>query len=136
MDRFAFVSFLKTLVKSVIQPVIVVTDSHLAHREKVISEYIESESKSLGVHLLPAYSPEYNSDEQVWNQLKGKLGKVASKTKDDFIGFIRSRMKSLQKRPKVVSGFFRLLDTKYACRESYVLLVGVSKFYSLESLFV
>ena len=48
------------------------------------------EPKILGLHLLPGYSPELNPDEQVWNQLKAKLGKAALKTKDEFISFVRS----------------------------------------------
>ena len=117
MDRFAFVVFLKQLVKSVGQPIIVITDGHPAHRAKWVQEYVKKEPRLLGVHLLPGYSPELNPDEQVWNQLKERLGKVALKTKEDFIRFIRSKMKSLQKKSKVVSGFFRLFDTKYACRQ-------------------
>ncbi|WP_101746541.1 transposase [Endozoicomonas acroporae] len=76
--------------------------------------------KLLGLHLLPSYSPELNPDEQVWNQLKEKLGKAALKTKDEFIDFVRSKMRALQKTPEVVKGFFRLHDTSYACRQCYL----------------
>ena len=75
-----------------------------------------SESGMLGLHLLPSYSTELNPDEQVWNYLKDELGKVALKTKEEFIAYIRSRMKKLQKMPDIVAGFFRRIDTQYACR--------------------
>ena len=88
MDRFAFVDFLKSLVKSVNQPFIVVTDGHSAHRAKFTQEYVAQEQKILG--------------EVIWNRLKEKLGKVALKTKKDFIDFIRSTMRSLQKSPEII----------------------------------
>ncbi|MBO9481070.1 MULTISPECIES: hypothetical protein [Gammaproteobacteria] len=48
---------------------------------------------------------------------KEKLGKVALKTKDEFTGFVRSKMRALQKMPEVVQGFFRLHDASYACSQ-------------------
>ena len=115
-----FVDYLKSLARCVDKPFIVITDGHPAHRAKYTKKYVEQEPKLLGLHLLPGYSPELNPDEQVWNYLKEKLGKAALKTKDEFIKFIRSRMRSLQKLPDVVKGFFRMYDTSYACRQSYV----------------
>lgn len=116
MDRFMFVDYLKSLVRCVDRPVIVITDGHPAHRAKYTKEYVEQEPRILGLHLLPGYSPELNPDEQVWNYLKEKLGKTALKTKEEFITFIRSKMRGLQKMPETVKGFFRLHDTSYACR--------------------
>lgn len=120
MDRFMFVDSLKSLVRSVDKPVIIITDGHSAHRAKYTQEYVAQEPKILGLHLLPGYSPELNPDEQVWNQLKAKLGKAALKTKDEFISFVRSKLRSLQNMPEVVKGFFRLRDTSYACRQCYL----------------
>ena len=120
MDRFAFVDYLKSLVRSVDKPIIVITDGHPAHRAKFTKEYVEQEPRILGLHLLPGYSPELNPDEQVWNHLKEGLGKTALKTKEECIDFIRSKMKSLQKMPEAVKGFFRLHDTSYACRQCYL----------------
>lgn len=116
MGRFAFVDYLKSLVRSSDKPIIVITDGHPAHRAKFTKDYVEREPKLLGLHLLPGYSPELNPDEQVWNRLKEALGKAALKTKEEFVSFIRSSMRSLQKSPEVIKGFFRMFDTNYACR--------------------
>ena len=43
MDRFAFVDYLKSLVRSVDKPIIVITDGHPAHRAKFTKEYVEQE---------------------------------------------------------------------------------------------
>ena len=115
-----FVKYLKSLIRSVDKPVIIITDGHPAHRAKYTKDYVEQEPKLLGLHLLPSYSPELNPDEQVWNHLKEKLGKTALKTKADFIEFIRSKMRALQKMPEAVKGFFRWHNTGYACRQCYL----------------
>ena len=116
MNQFAFIRFLKTLVKSVKTPIIVITDGHPAHRAKSVQEYVAKEPRLLGLHLLPSYSPELNPDEQVWNNLKRQLGKTALKTKEDFVGFVRTIMRKLQNAPEIVAGFFRMYHTQYACR--------------------
>lgn len=46
-----------------------------------------------------------NSDEQVRNQLKEKLGKAALKTKDELISVVHSKLRSPQNMPEVVKGF-------------------------------
>ncbi len=111
-----FAGYLKSLVGSVDRLVIIISDGHPAHHAKYMRNYVEYEPKLPGLHLLPGYSPELNPDEQVWNQLKKKLGKTALKIRDDFVGFVRSQVRRLQKMPEVVKGVFRLHDTSYACR--------------------
>lgn len=117
MDTQAFIKYLKSLVQAVQKPIIVITDGHPAHRSKLTQDYVKSEPKLLGFHLLPSYSPELNPDEQVWNYLKDGLGKIALKTQKEFESYIRSRMRKLQKLPAAVAGFFRHMDTQYACRQ-------------------
>ena len=111
------VDFLKSLVKSVEKPFTIVTDGHPAHRAKFTQEYVAQEPKILGLHLLPGYSPELNPDEQAWNHLKEKLGKAALKTKEEFIDFIRSTMRSLQKSLRVSSGC--MIPVMHADRVTY-----------------
>ncbi len=93
LDQWAFIGFLKSPLKSDRKPVIIITDGHPAHRAKSVRAFVEKEPRLLGLHLLPSYSPELNPDELAWNYLKEKLGKVALKTKHDFILFIRRAMK-------------------------------------------
>ncbi len=112
-----FVGYLKSLVRSVDRPVIIISDGHPAHRAKYTRDYVEHEPKLPGLHLLPGYSPDLNPDQQVWNQLKKKLGKTVLKTRDNFIGFVRSQVRRIQKISELVKGFFRLHDTNYARRQ-------------------
>ncbi|WP_281648352.1 IS630 family transposase [Parendozoicomonas sp. Alg238-R29] len=116
LDQWAFIRFLKSLLSSVRKPVIIITDGHPAHRAKSVRQFVEKEPRLLGLHLLPSYSPELNPDELAWSYLKQKLGKVAHRSKENFIRLIRKTMKPLQNSPKTVAGFFRQYHTAYACR--------------------
>lgn len=77
------------------------------HQAKYSQEHVAREPKILGLQSLSGDSPELNPDEQVWNQLKEKLGKAAFKTKDDFARFVTSKMRSLQNMPELVKVFFQ-----------------------------
>ena len=46
---------------------------------------------------LPAYSPDLNPDEQVWNHAKARLGKLFVATKEEFKTALFSSMFSLQR---------------------------------------
>lgn len=59
--------------------------------------------------FLPAYSPELNPDEQVWNHAKLHLGKRAIKNESEM----KTCLRSIQKRKTLIKSFFCMPDTKY-----------------------
>ena len=63
---------------------------------------------------LPAYSPELNPDEQVWNQAKSKIGKMAIGSKSMMREAVLGAMRSIQKSKQLIKAFFKLEHTKYA----------------------
>ncbi|WP_079253905.1 IS630 family transposase [Endozoicomonas arenosclerae] len=115
-----FIRFLKQLLKGHDRPVIVVVDGHPAHKAKKVQNYLKSESRLLGIHVLPAYSPELNPDEFVWGFLKsGCIGRMILRTKDQFLKAISSGLKKLQRSQGIILGFFRAEHTAYACLETF-----------------
>ena len=64
--------------------------------------------------FLPAYSPELNPDEQVWNHAKAEVGQHPIKNKLEMETLILSVMQSIQQKIELVKSFFRLPDTLYA----------------------
>ena len=67
------------------------------------------------LHLLPAYSPERNPDEQVWEEIKDKrLGRKAIKNKLDLKKKWHSALNSLQRKVDRVKSCFSLPETPYA----------------------
>ena len=49
--------------------IVVVLDNASSHHSKQIKDF-EKASENLKLYFLPAYSPEWNPDEKVWNHLK------------------------------------------------------------------
>ena len=64
--------------------------------------------------FLPAYSPELNPDEQVWNHAKAEVSKRPIKSKLEMESSILSAMSAIQQKTELVKSFFRLPDTLYA----------------------
>ena len=50
------------------KPVFVVVDGHPVHKSALVRQYVEGQCGRLQLFLLPPYSPQLNSDEQVWAQ--------------------------------------------------------------------
>ena len=113
-----FIQFLKQIVNSHDCPVLIVTDGHSAHKAKKVMKFLKGEERLLDIQLLPPYSPELNPVELVWSVLKGgRIGRMALKTKRQFLQAVSSGLKSLQRQKKKVLGFFRAEHTAYACLE-------------------
>jgi transposase len=65
------------------------------------------------VEYLPAYCPDLNPDEQVWNHAKARLAKRFVATKDEFKAALLAIMFSIQRSIELILSFFQLPDTKY-----------------------
>jgi transposase len=65
-----FIGFIKRLLHNVQRMVFLIVDGHPAHQAKSVKRFCESVRDRLRLFLLPAYSPELNPDERVWNDLK------------------------------------------------------------------
>jgi transposase len=85
MTADLFIEFLKRLLKNQNCPVFLIVDGHPVHRSAKVKAFVEATDGRLKLFQLPAYSPELNPDEQVWNQLKNhRIGKMFIKSLDDM----------------------------------------------------
>ncbi|MEW6131977.1 MAG: transposase, partial [Pseudomonadota bacterium] len=75
---------------------------------------VEDHAERLELIFLPPYSPELNPDELVWAHVKKRIAKATSNTKDALKRTIDRAMRSLQKMPDVVCGFFHAPTCSYA----------------------
>jgi hypothetical protein len=57
------------------------------------------------VVLLPSYAPDLNPAEGVWANMKNGLGNLAARNVDQLAAVVRNRLKRIQYRPAVISGF-------------------------------
>jgi transposase len=85
---------------------VVVMDRAPPHTSKKTRAWIESQPR-LHVFHLPAYSPDWNPDEKVWNYLKPKeLSSHQAKNKDELKQLARKKLQSMAKRPRLMRGIF------------------------------
>jgi transposase len=64
------VAFLRQLRAGIRRPLVLIWDRWSVHRSKVVREYLERHRGRIRVEWLPAYAPELNPAEQVWNHAK------------------------------------------------------------------
>ena len=91
-----------------------IADNARYHHSKQVKAFLETQLGEIMIAFLPAYSPELNPDEQVWNHAKAEVGKHPIKSKLDMETLILSAMLSIQQKIDLVKSFFRLPDTLYA----------------------
>ena len=117
MNSTRFIQFLKQLRGDAGKPIIVVVDNARYHHSKETQAFIVAQKGSdqgtITLAFLPAYSPEFNPDEQVWNHLKARLGKLPIASKEAMKRSVLSILRSIQKSTSLVKSFFRLSKTKY-----------------------
>lgn len=107
LDAPRFITFLKRLVDRAERPVFLVVDRHPVHRSAKVRKYVESTAGALRLFFLPSYSPELNPDEHVWNHVKNhNIGKRIVAGPDHLKKLAISALRTLQKLPSTVSGFF------------------------------
>ncbi len=114
MNSEGFIDFLQALSEDSQQVVFVVVDGASYHRSAKVKAHLDSTKGGVELFQLPAYSPELNPDEQVWNQAKQRIGRMAIDSKVQMKKTIDKVMCSIQKSVELIKSFFRLKDTKYA----------------------
>jgi transposase len=114
MNSEKFIDFLKKLRSDADSPVFVIADNARYHHSKKVQEFLKMQCGEIMMAFLPAYSPELNPDEQVWNHAKAEVGKRPIQSKDEMEKTILSAMLAIQNKIDLVKSFFQLPDTLYA----------------------
>ena len=113
MNADKFINFLEKLRQDAGCPIFVIADNARYHHSKKVQAFLETQLGEIMIAFLPAYSPELNPDEQVWNHAKAEVSKYPIKSKLDMEKLILSAMLSIQQKIELVKSFFRLPDTLY-----------------------
>jgi transposase len=118
MDAEKFIGFLRKLRQDADCPIFVIADNARYHHGKKVQAFLETQVGQIMMAFLPAYSPELNPDEQVWNHAKAEVGKHPIKSKLEMETLILMAMWSIQQKIELVKSFFQLPDTLYAEKEA------------------
>lgn len=100
------VAFLQHLRERYVEPLIVIWDNSPAHRGPEMREYLSTPDLKLRLVALPAYSPDFNADEAIWDWAReevtanicfGTAAKVQEKLEPFFAG-LAERTAEVQQR--------------------------------------
>jgi transposase len=114
MKAPVFCEFLKRLIDNASTKIFLILDGHPVHRSSKVKKLVQATKGRLRLFYLPPYSPELNPDELVWNNVKSKVGRSSIKGPDDFQEKVRHHLKSLQRTPEKIRGFFNEPNLRYA----------------------
>jgi transposase len=77
-----YIEFLDELILERKRPLILLVDHATFHHSKLVRNYVSVHRSELRIFFLPRRAPEFNPDEQVWNEIKNhQLGKQPIKNK-------------------------------------------------------
>lgn len=110
-----FIAFIKRLLVGARRPVFLIVDGHPTHKAIMVKKFIETLNGQFQLFHLPAYSPELNPDERVWNDLKNNaVGRQSITTPEHLKKVVLGHMRFIQKSPDRVRAYFQNEATKYA----------------------
>src|ERR687896_1006462 len=103
------VAFLEHLLREVPGRMVVIWDGAPIHRSQLIKEFLANgAAQRLHVERLPAYAPELNPGEGLWQQLKGvELRNVCCVDIPHLTQEVRDAVKRVRRRPHLIASSFR-----------------------------
>lgn len=110
-----YIEFLEELISKRNKPLILLVDHATFHGSKRVREFVHAHRSQLRVFFLPKRAPEFNPDEQLWNEIKNNhIGKQAVKNKADLKERLIIALNSVKQNTQRVISFFGLPNTQYA----------------------
>lgn len=107
-----YVGLLDAVHQQLGAPIVLVWDNVNTHISAAMRSYIAARDW-LTVYRLPAYAPELNPVEGIWANLRNGLGNLAVTGLDALTAIIKTRLKRMQYRPDLITGFFNETDLPF-----------------------
>ena len=103
------VAFLEHLLREVPGRKVIIWDGAPIHRSHTIREFLTNgAAPRLHLERLPAYAPELNPGEGLWQQLKGvELRNLCCSTIPHLRGELRDAVKRVRRQPRLIQSSFR-----------------------------
>jgi transposase len=86
-------------------PLIVVWDNLNTHRSQKMRRFTGARPGWLTVVHLPGCAPDLNAVEGAWSSMKSGLGNHAAATLDELEALVRSRLRTIQRKPGLINAF-------------------------------
>ncbi|SRR5713101_4328803 len=102
-------AFVRLLLRQLRGPIVLLWDGGTIHRGAVVRHLLGRHPR-LHVERFPAYAPELNPDEQVWNHFKATLANGCPLTLDELIDDLTRVARRTRRSPALLRGFIRESD--------------------------
>jgi len=107
VNSASVLEFLRSLRRHLRGPVIVVWDGLPAHRSRQVRDYLR-DNRWLRIERLPAYCPELNPLEYLWENLQAnELANLAPEGLEDLERQIARGARRVRRRPQLARSFFK-----------------------------
>jgi len=108
------IEFLGALKRQIKRPLLIIWDGVTTHRSRKVKAWLEGLDGHIAVARLPAYAPELNPVEAIWAYLKKhEIANLCRHTIDEVGEFARNRLKSMQRRPQLVTAFWQQAELAF-----------------------
>jgi transposase len=109
IDSADVVAFLEHLLREVAGRMVIIWDGAPIHRSHVIKGFLANgAAPRLHLERLPAYAPELNPGEGLWQQLKGvELRNLCCVHSPHLRRELRAAVKRVRRKPRLIKSFFR-----------------------------
>jgi transposase len=102
------VEFLKTLLRQIGRPLLIVWDGLQAHRSRLVRAYVDTLAGQIDLAFLPPYAPDLNRVEYLWAWLKRHaLANYCPNCIADLACTARGKLKSAQRRTTLIAAFWK-----------------------------
>ncbi len=103
------VAFLEHLLREVPGRIVVIWDGSPIHRSQTIQEFLANgAAQRLHLERLPAYAPELNPAEGIWQQLKGvELRNLCCVDLPHLRYELRDAVMRVRRKPRIIQGCFQ-----------------------------
>lgn len=109
-----FIDYLEELVGSSEEKIYLVVDQHPAHKAGAVEAWVDDHADQIELVWLPRYSPEYNPDEVLNNDMKTSLkNKPLPEDTADFADTIRGILEKIASLPERIQGYFRYTELDF-----------------------
>ena len=107
INQQKLIEFLERLLKDIHRKVYIILDNLRVHHGKTVAEWAEAHEDQIRLFFLPSYSPEYNPDEYLNNNLKQSIGSQRqARTEADLQRSADAFMTPLADDPQHVQSYF------------------------------
>jgi transposase len=108
------IEFLGALLKHIGKRLLIIWDGVGPHKSRLVRNWVEEQNGRIAIAFLPPYAPELNPVEAIWAYLKKhEIANLCPTNLAQVSDFARRRLKSMQRRPQLISAFWQQAELAF-----------------------